>query len=117
MVSRKRKCGLAYLAAILLLPPLSWTLTTGGYPICCWGMSCAMSCPTSCPMRGHCGATPACCAQAHVVLTLPTPLIPVVPMPPAPRIALAALPGDALPPAPTRALAGWPAAVFHPPTA
>ncbi len=123
MVSRKRTCSAAYLAALVLLPLLSWTTTTGGFPVCCWGTSCPMGggCPTPaaahCPMGSHSGPAPACCARTHAQLSLPTPLIPVVPIPPRTRVSLAAPRAAAPAPARTRVSAGWPASVFHPPTA
>lgn len=76
---------------LLLLPLLSWGVSTGGFPFCCWGL-------WRCPMGQMAGQTggrmgqmnmaggapncyprPQCAMSAATPLILPAPAVPVMP--------------------------------------
>lgn len=123
------------IALLLLLPLASWTITTGGLPLCCWASS-SRACPLARGARGPASVNPAprcpmpgmaegmgkagsadCGMSSAPQLTLPAPLVPVVLLPVAPTgipvIAPLAVSEAAPTPAPS---AGFLARPFHPPS-
>lgn len=89
--SRSRSARQLFVALLLLMPLLSWSFSSGGDPICCWGLwrcpmtqagartgtmhmaAGAMAHMAGCQMRPQCSVS----SGPHVIL--PAPAVPVVP--------------------------------------